>query len=183
MTSCIDAPAGVSPETYRAVFRGYATGVSVVTADAGEGPIGFTASSLASVSLDPPLVSFALSTASGCWPVIAAAESVVVNLLGADQHDIAARFATRGVDRFAGPTRWTRLPTGEPLLVDAPSHLRGVIEHRYPAGDHHLVVARITHATYGDHTPLVYHDGRYTTVHEDGSERGAGLRGSGRQHH
>jgi flavin reductase (DIM6/NTAB) family NADH-FMN oxidoreductase RutF len=158
-------PDGIGPELYRAVFRRFANGVAVVTADAGGGPVGFTATSLTSVSLDPPLVSFTVSATGASWPVIAAADTVVINILNADQEAVARHFAIRGVDRFAAPTRWSRLPSGEPILDDAPSHVLGLIEHRYPAGDHRLVVARVVdaHATR-DLAPLVYHAGRYQTV-------------------
>jgi flavin reductase (DIM6/NTAB) family NADH-FMN oxidoreductase RutF len=164
MTSCIDVATVITPELYRAVFRRYAAGVVVVTADAGHGPAGFTATSLASISLDPPLVSFALSTNASSWPTIAAADTVVVNFLDAEQHAIADRFATSGVDRFSAPTRWSRLPTGEPLLDDVAGHLRGRIRYRYPVGDHHLVVAEVTEAATRGHSPLVYHAGVYGTV-------------------
>jgi flavin reductase (DIM6/NTAB) family NADH-FMN oxidoreductase RutF len=155
----------VDAETYRSVFRRHAAGVVVITADAGHGPAGFTATSLVSVSLLPPLVSFALSTTASSWPTVNAARSVVINFLGADQHEIAGRFATSGIDRFAEPTRWSRLNTGEPVLDDAPSYLRGVVVHRFDVGDHHLVVARL--ATLGErrtHDPLVYHAGGYATT-------------------
>jgi flavin reductase (DIM6/NTAB) family NADH-FMN oxidoreductase RutF len=161
-------PDGIGPELYRAVFQRFANGVAVVTADAGGGPVGFTATSLTSVSLDPPLVSFTVSATGASWPVIAAADTVVINILNADQEAVARHFATRGVDRFADPTRWSRLPSGEPILDDAPSRLLGLIEHRYPAGDHRLVVARVVDAHAArDLAPLVYHAGRYQTVSGD----------------
>lgn len=164
MTSYVDMPAAITPDLYRSVFRRYAAGVVVITADAGFGPAGFTATSLASISLEPPLVSFALSTNASSWPTIAGADTVVVNFLAADQHAIAARFATSGIDRFAAPTRWSRLATGEPILDEAPGHLRGTVRHRYPVGDHHLVVAEVLGASTRHHTPLLYHAGTYTTV-------------------
>jgi flavin reductase (DIM6/NTAB) family NADH-FMN oxidoreductase RutF len=156
--------AGIGPDLYRAVFRRFAAGVAVVTADSGTGPVGFTATSLASISLDPPLLSFAVSNGGASWQAIAVTETVVVNVLDAGQELLARRFATRGLDRFASPTRWSRLPTGEPVLDDAPSHLVGLVEHRYPAGDHHLVVARVIAASGTPFAPLVYHAGRYQSV-------------------
>jgi flavin reductase (DIM6/NTAB) family NADH-FMN oxidoreductase RutF len=154
----------VGADAYRSVFRRYAAGVVIVTADAGFGPAGFTATSLASISLDPPLVSFALSTGASSWPTIAAASTVVVNFLSVEQHALAGRFATSGIDRFAAPTRWSRLPGGEPLLDDGVGHLHGSVRYRYPAGDHTLVVVQVERATIADHPPLVYHEGGYRTV-------------------
>lgn len=159
----------VDPDTYRSVFRRHAAGVVVITADAGNGPAGFTATSLASVSLRPPLVSFALSTGASAWPTVQAAGSLAVNFLAADQYEIAARFATSGIDRFAAPTAWSRLATGEPVLDDVPVRLRGIVEHRFEVGDHHLVVARVAAADVcqvaarsGRRSPLVYHAGQYS---------------------
>lgn len=168
MTSCVERPtlngSELLPDLFRSVFRRYAAGVVVVTADAGFGPAGFTATSLASVSLDPPLVSFALSTNASSWRTIGVAESVVVNFLDAEQHTLARTFATSGIDRFAPPTRWSRLAGGEPVLDDAAGILRGRVEHRFPVGDHHLVVARIVDGASRQHRPLVYHAGSYRTV-------------------
>ena len=149
---------------FRSVFRRHAAGVVVITADAGHGPAGFTATSLVSVRL-PPLVSFSISATASSWPTVNAADSLVINFLDAGQRDIAGRFATSGIDRFAEPTRWSRLGTGEPVLDEAPSYLRGLVEHRFAVGDHHIVVARLaTHAERREHDPLLYHDGRYATT-------------------
>jgi len=156
----------VDADVYRSVFRRHAAGVVVITADAGHGPAGFTATSLVSVSLLPPLVSFSIATTASSWPTLQASDSLVINFLDAGQHEIAGRFATSGIDRFAEPTRWSRLGSGEPVLDEAPSYLRGLVEHRFAVGDHHIVVARLaTHAERRDHEPLLYHDGRYATTH------------------
>ncbi|MBB5791076.1 flavin reductase family protein [Jiangella mangrovi] len=152
----------VDPDAFKAAFRRHAAGVVVITADAGRRPVGFTATSLASVSLDPPLLSFALATTASSWPTVAIAPTLVVNFLADDQHRLATTFATSGIDRFAAPTAWSRLVTGEPLLDDAPGHLRAEVVDRHPVGDHHIVVARVTHAWSAEpHAPLVYHAGTY----------------------
>jgi flavin reductase (DIM6/NTAB) family NADH-FMN oxidoreductase RutF len=156
----------VDADVYRSVFRRHAAGVVVITADAGHGPVGFTATSLVSVSLLPPLVSFAIATRASSWPTVSTTSSLVINFLSADQHAIAGRFATSGIDRFAEPTRWSRLSTGEPALDEAPSCLRAQVEHRFAVGDHYLVVARLaTHTERREHEPLLYHDGHYAKAH------------------
>ncbi|WP_069115175.1 flavin reductase family protein [Jiangella alba] len=158
-------PVSVDADAFRAAFRRHAAGVVVITADAGGRPAGFTATSLASVSLAPPLLSFALATTASSWPAVAIAPTLVVNFLADDQHGLATTFATSGIDRFAAPTRWSRLVTGEPVLDSAPGHLRAVVVDRHPVGDHHIVVARVTHAwSGGEHAPLVYHAGAYGRV-------------------
>lgn len=164
MTTRTDIPSTTTEADFRSTFRQFAAGVVVITADAGAGPVGFTATSLASVSLRPPLVSFALSTTASSWPTIAATGGIVINFLDATQHWIATQFATSGIDRFAAPVNWFRLGTGEPVLDGTPGHLRGEVEHRHTVGDHQLVIARVTHTAVNPHAPLVYHDGSYGTV-------------------
>ena len=152
----------VDASIFRAAFRRHPAGVVVVTADAGNGPAGLTATSLTSVSLDPPMVSFAVATGASTWPTLRSAGTFVINLLGDEHARIAQHFATPGIDRFAAPTRWTRLSTGEPALLDAVSWLRCGTEQRVAVGDHTLVVGRVVDARVdGDSAPLVYHDRRY----------------------
>jgi len=159
----------VDADVYRSVFRRHAAGVVVITADAGHGPVGFTATSLVSISLLPPLVSFAIATSASSWPAVSTASSVVINFLSADQHAIAGRFATSGIDRFAAPTRWRRLPTGEPVLDGAARWLRASVRELVPVGDHALAVLLIEQIELGAHPHgLVYHDGGFAAVHGRG---------------
>ncbi|MGF7233856.1 MAG: flavin reductase family protein [Frankia sp.] len=161
-------PGGVAPEVFRSVFRRHPAGVTVVTLDGPGGPVGFTATSLASLSLDPPLISLSIASSSSSWPAMLVASTVVVHLLARDAGQLAARFATSGVDRFAPPTRWTRLPTGEPHLPEAAAWLRCQVEHRLPTGDHQLVVARVLDARLvRTADPLLYHDGGYAGLVAD----------------
>jgi hypothetical protein len=69
----------VDADVYRSVFRRHAAGVVVITADAGHGPAGFAATSLVSISLLPPLVSFAIATSASSWPTVSTANSLVIN--------------------------------------------------------------------------------------------------------
>ena len=154
-----------SPARFRELFRTHPAGVVVVTLDAGRGPVGFTATSFTSASLHPPLVSFGVATQGSSWPHLRDAATVVVNLLGADQEPLARRFATSGVDRFAAPTRWRRLPGGEPVLEGARGWLRVAVVNLVAAGDHRLVLGRLEESYLSeDRRPLVYHDGRYCSL-------------------
>lgn len=154
----------IDPPTFQRLFRHHAGGVVVVTLDSGSGPVGFTATSLSSVSLDPPLLSFAIDRASSSWPHLRAAETIVVNFLGHDQQDLARRFATSGIDRFAQPLAWTRRPSGEPVLEHARRWLHARVRDRYPAGDHHLVVAEVLEVQIDGDDALVYHGGTFRPV-------------------
>ncbi|MFD9518076.1 flavin reductase family protein [Streptomyces sp. NPDC059979] len=159
------APSLVEPARFKQIFRAYPGGVVVVTADSGAGPVGFTATSLTSVSLEPPLVSFGIAKSSSSWPHLERAGSVVVNFLDSAQEDLARRFATSGIDRFAAPTRWHRLPQGEPVLDGVTGRLRLAVERLVPAGDAHIIVARVTEAWQAeDGRPLLFHNGAYHSL-------------------
>jgi flavin reductase (DIM6/NTAB) family NADH-FMN oxidoreductase RutF len=154
--------APVDAALFRQVFRRHAAGVAVVTTDAGRGAAGVTVTSLASLSAEPPLLSFSISVTASAWPHLRDADSAVVHLLGAEHAELAQTFATSGIDRFAEPTRWHRLPTGEPVLDGAAAWLRISIEHRHPAGSSHLVIGLIEEVRLAaTSAPLLYHDGNY----------------------
>ncbi len=157
---------GPDADAYRHALRRHPAGVVVVTATGPDGRLGgLTVTSLVSLSLDPPLVSFNVATSASAYDVIMRCRTFAVNFLAADQAGIAIRFATRGVDRFAPPTRWATLPGGEPVLLDAPAHLRCEVVDRIMAGDHTLLIGRVLESVVERrHTPLVYHEGHYSSV-------------------
>ncbi|MEV5377411.1 flavin reductase family protein [Streptomyces nondiastaticus] len=140
----------VDAATLRSVLRAHASGVAVVTAPTPAGPAGMTITSFTSLSAEPALVSFAFADSSSTWARIKDARWFGVHVLGAGQTDLAERFAARGTDRFAPPTRWTGGPHDVPLLEGCRARLvcsrRDVIR----AGDHHLVVAAVEHAEPGE---------------------------------
>lgn len=147
----------------RELFGRHAGGVAVVTAQSDGRPVGFTATSVVSVSLDPPLLSFGISRRSSSWDILTRSSLIGVHLLGDEQADLARLFATSGADRFGPATRWSS-PDGAPSLDDAPIRILGAVEHRLPAGDALIVVARVVDAEIRrPHTPLVHHAGTYGT--------------------
>ncbi len=157
----------VDADLFRAVFRRQASTVSVVTAagDAELPPVGLTATSFTSVSLQPPLVSFCLSRRSSCWPTIERAGHLAVHLLGEGQEEVSRTFATPGLDRLARHGQWHPGPYGVPLLDRALGRLVCRTVQHVPAGDHVVVIAEPLLAGVGSESrPLVYHQGRYTTV-------------------
>ncbi len=152
-------------DRFRQVFRCHPAGVVVLTLDAGRGPVGFTATSLTSLSLDPPLLSFSISKTSSSWPQLRDADIIVVNFLGANQEAVARRFATSGIDRFADPTRWHRLPDGDPVLDDVSGWLRGRVENMISVGDQRIVIGRLEDSWFSSEaSSLVYHDGCYRSL-------------------
>ena len=131
----------VSPDEFKSLFRGHPGGVAVITAHGENGPVALTASSVSSVSVDPPLLIFSASTISSATPAIAAADTLVVHLLDADDIDLARLGATSGVDRFADETAWTRLATGEPVFHGVRAWARCAIVSRMDAGSSTVIAA------------------------------------------
>jgi flavin reductase (DIM6/NTAB) family NADH-FMN oxidoreductase RutF len=163
----------VDPAVFRAALASHPAGVVVITAHDEQGPMGLTATSFVSISLDPPLVGFAVDKRSTTWARLRNARSMVVHLLGEEQDTLASTFATKGIDRFGGPTSWASLTTGEPLLTDVTTWLRCATHARVTLGDHHLVVgevvdARVDSAVDGTggctRAPLLYHQRGYRSV-------------------
>ncbi|EYT78830.1 flavin reductase [Streptomyces sp. Tu 6176] len=156
-----------SPGLLRSVFRRHAAGVAVITARGDHGPVGFTATSLTSVSAEPPLLSFGIGTGASSWPALSRTGHLGVHLLGEHQEELAATFARSGADRFAAPTSWHDGPEGVPLLDGVLARLVCRVVARVPAGDHRIVVAELV---LGDHTgpgrPLLYHQGRFNALRD-----------------
>ncbi|MFF0814574.1 flavin reductase family protein [Rhodococcus sp. NPDC003318] len=164
-TAPVDGTA-VTADGYRAAMRRYPAGVTIVTLDSGSGPVGFTATSFASLSLDPPLVSFNIAHTSSSIRALHAADSVVIHLLGEHQHPLAERFSRSADQRFADTSLWKRLESGEPVLHGTPIWLRTTVHQLIPAGDHTLVIGLVTRIhdendAEAAASPLLYHDGRY----------------------
>ncbi len=153
----------VSADDYRTALRRHPAGVVIITLMSDRGPVGFTATSFASLSLNPPLVSFNITHTSSSIAALTKAPSVAVHLVCEEQLPVARRFSASADERFAEPDSWSPLPTGEPLLSGTPTWLRAELTRLIPAGDSTLVVARVTdvHCTNGDTAPLLYHDGQY----------------------
>jgi flavin reductase (DIM6/NTAB) family NADH-FMN oxidoreductase RutF len=146
---------------FRAAFRSHPGAVAVITADAGDGPVGLTATSVCSISADPPALAFSLSAISSAAPGILRAESVVVHLLDKDQLGLAQTFCTSGIDRFADTSTWDRLPTGEPYLVAAPLWMRGRITQTMDVGGSTVAAVQLLEissplAAGHERQPLVY---------------------------
>jgi flavin reductase (DIM6/NTAB) family NADH-FMN oxidoreductase RutF len=166
----IEAPkhvfsSSLSPDELKALFRGHPGGVAVITADAGDGPVALTATSVASVSAEPPLLIFSISARSSASDVLSRAETVVVHLLDAHDIEVARLGATGGIDRFAQTHRWSRLSTGEPVYHDVRAWVRCAVINRMDAGSATVIAAhalqshieRDVHS--GEHgDALVYHN-------------------------
>ena len=153
---------GLSADEFKAAFRQHPSGIAVITADAGRGPVAMTASSVFSVSAEPPVLVFSVSEMSSAAPTILAADTLVVNMLSADNLDLALLGAQSGVDRFADTTMWDRLETGEPYYVNASGWIRGRVVDRMQIGGSTVVAVHALSSSEADDAataqPLVYHN-------------------------
>jgi flavin reductase (DIM6/NTAB) family NADH-FMN oxidoreductase RutF len=159
-------PARAAPsEAFRAAMRNLAGGVCVVTVGSGEERTGLTATSVSSLSLDPPTLVVCISRAASAFPALLAHRTFGVNVLGGHHRDVAERFAGRGglqgAARYAGAD-WIALATGAPLLADALAGLDCVVEKLDEWHTHAIVIGRVVamHAPGGE-APLVYWQGGY----------------------
>lgn len=170
MTTTTDAPVlagGITAEEYKLVFRHHAAGVALITADAGDGPVALTATSVTSISADPPLLGFSVTDESSAAATLIAADTLVIHLLTTDQLDLARLGATSGIDRFADTSRWSRLPTSEPWFPEVGVWVRGRVVNRLRVGASNLVIVHALDAAARHDTgsaaatPLVYSNRRW----------------------
>ena len=148
------------PETVRILrdaLGRFVTGVTVVTAPTPAGPIGITANSFTSVSLDPPLVLWCPARASRRFAHFDAAGHFAIHVLGADQLEIARRFAS-GAGGFDAQEQ---SPEGVPLLPDALARFDCALHAAHDGGDHTIVVGRVLRAELRAGAPLVFSGGDY----------------------
>ncbi len=151
----------LSADAYKSVFRRHAAGVAVVTLRHHGQPVGFTATSVISVSAEPPLLAFSIDSRSSSWPALRETRTLVVNFLAEDQADVSTRFARSGADRFAAGG-WRLLPGGEPVLDGVLAWVRGRVVQRTPVGTSYLVsLCAVEHGTRDEALPLVYRDRSY----------------------
>jgi flavin reductase (DIM6/NTAB) family NADH-FMN oxidoreductase RutF len=156
------------PSAFRAALGQFATGVTVITTLTPSGqPIGITASSFNSVSLDPPLVLWSLATKSASMAVFRSNSHYVVNVLAASQLDLCKRFATVKGDRFAGVSHAAG-DSGMPVLDGAIAWFECHNRSRYDEGDHVIFVGEVERCGVREGNdpaaPLVFQAGGFHTL-------------------
>ncbi|RKF12573.1 flavin reductase [Roseovarius spongiae] len=153
----------------RDAFGAFATGVTVVTTLAQDGrPVGFTANSFTSVSLDPPLLLICIGKTSSNLATFRTAESFAVNILADGQDAIAGRFAAPLDDRFKD-TAWTSGRQGAPLLPDVAAWFDCRVHEVIDAGDHVVLIGRIDAFERSTRTPMIYLQGQYLSPPRTGN--------------
>ncbi|HVS65681.1 MAG TPA: flavin reductase family protein [Thermoanaerobaculia bacterium] len=155
--------------TFRQLLGRFATGVTVITTDAGGLLHGMTASAVCSLSLEPPLLLVCVDRSTHCHPQLHAAGHFGVNVLSASQRELSDLFARsqppeRGALRGAG---YGPGPHGVPLLDGAIAKIVCRLETTYPGGDHDIFVGEVLEGAFsddGDDEPLLYFRGMYRRI-------------------
>lgn len=170
------------PKAFRQALGSFATGVTIITTRAADGtPLGLTASSFNSVSLEPPLVLWSLANNAMSFEHFRDAGHWAVHVLTADQEALSGRFARRGEDKFAG-IDIEEGAGGVPLLKDCAARFQCRTASTYQGGDHLIFIGEVLAFDQSETAPLVFHGGRYAhATRRDGpgeKPRAAELAGS-----
>jgi 3-hydroxy-9,10-secoandrosta-1,3,5(10)-triene-9,17-dione monooxygenase reductase component len=150
--------------SFRDALGRFATGVAFITAAPDGEPAGLIVNSLCSVSLEPPLVSFAPARSSLTWSRMRRAGRLGVNVLGRQHELFVVRAAPGGADRFAA-VDWEPGHTGVPLLTDALVRLECEIIAEHLTGDHWIVVGQVSDLDISPRSdPLVFFAGEFASL-------------------
>lgn len=170
MTAVPSPPSGFAPtpgtqRDYRNALSCFATGVTVITVNTPDGPLGMTANSFASVSLDPPLVLWSPAKYSERYESFATATHFAIHVLRHSQKDLALHFAKRG-DAFAHVT-YTSNAAGVPIFADCLARFECATHAVHEAGDHAIVVGLVQNVLLNEGPPLIFAQRDYGTLAPD----------------
>jgi len=161
----------VSSAGFRSAMRHLAGGVSVITVGRGKDITGMTVTSVSSLSVEPPTLIVSINRESSSWPLLTRYGAFGVNILTADQLDIAERFAgkggVKGADRFTG-AQWTIGASGVPLLFGALSAIDCEVEDIVERHSHAIVIGRVLDMRLSSRTAaLAYWQGQYVAIDQN----------------
>lgn len=155
---------------FRSALGSFATGVTIVTtAQQPDDPVGVTASSFNSVSLDPPLVLWSLAKSSKSIDAFTQSGHFAIHVLNSNQEELSNRFARSGEDKFASQV-WEAGALGSPILNEYMAKFECRTVHQYEGGDHIIFVGEVMDFEHRDHAPLVFHGGQYAETRPRGDE-------------
>ncbi|UPO78390.1 flavin reductase family protein [Arthrobacter sp. Helios] len=155
----------LQPTALRRAFGRFPSGIAALCAEIDGVPQGIVASSFTvGVSMEPPLVMFAVQNTSRTWPVLRSAQRIGVSVLGTGHDGVCRQIASRDGDRFAGLE--LHEAEGALFLDEAALWLDCSIENEVPAGDHAVVLLRVHgYSTHEDaHEPLVFHGSAFRNL-------------------
>jgi 3-hydroxy-9,10-secoandrosta-1,3,5(10)-triene-9,17-dione monooxygenase reductase component len=149
---------------FRDVLGTFTTGVTIITTRGADGvPVGITANSFNSVSLEPPMVLWSLARSARSLEAFSASSHWAVHILSISQEELSRRFARSGNDKFAGLDVLTGLG-GTPLLTGCVARLQCRSSFQYEGGDHIIFVGEVLDFEAGPTPPLVFQAGRYSVA-------------------
>jgi 3-hydroxy-9,10-secoandrosta-1,3,5(10)-triene-9,17-dione monooxygenase reductase component len=145
----------------RQAFGQFVTGITVITTTGKNNePIGVTANSFCSVSLNPPMVMWSLANAALSRAAFERSDFFCVHVLTSSQLEVSRQFACRGNDKFAGVS-WSWGAKSLPMLDDYVARFVCRTHSQYQVGDHIVFVGEVVAHDRTSHRPLVYHGGQY----------------------
>ena len=144
---------------FRQALGNFTTGVTVITTDSAEGPVAIVANSFASVSLDPPLVLWSPAKSSRRFEHFAGSRRFAIHVMAADQQDICTQIIKSKSAIGLIPHQLSHC--GMPLIDGALSTFECTLEATHDAGDHVIIVGRVTRAQHTQGEPLTFHAGQY----------------------
>ena len=156
-------PNQADPRVFRDALGQFGTGVTVVTCHTQAGPMGITANSFSSLSLDPPLVLWSPAKASGRYDAFYNAQYFAIHILAADQAEICMRFARSG--QFPEGLAWSEGEGGTPLIDGCLSRFECQKFAAHDAGDHTIIIGHVTRLCRNSGAPLLFHSGKYGRFH------------------
>ncbi len=157
-------PTAFDAKSLRTAFGAFATGVTIVTTRGPDGAdAGLTANSFSSLSIQPPMVLWSLSKTSSSIDAFRGSAHFAVHVLSAEQEALSTRFATKGVERFAG-VPVDRGPDSIPMLRDCAARFVCKTAYQHEGGDHVIFVGQVLEFAHAGRFPLVFHGGRYGMV-------------------
>ena len=147
----------LSPTSLREAFGHFPCGVIAIAAEVDGIRVGLAASTFVPVSLDPPLVSFCVQNTSETWPKLRSLPQLGISVLGESHDDAVRALAAKTGDRFAGLDTVSR-ESGAVFVEGTSVWLESAIEQLIPAGDHTIVILRVSDITvHPDVPPIVFH--------------------------
>ncbi|MGV8968920.1 MAG: flavin reductase family protein [Microbacteriaceae bacterium] len=158
----MNTPAPDDLEAFKQTFRRHAAGVAIITSlTSDESPVGFTATSLASLSAVPPLVTFNMARVSSAWPAMFIGNRVAIHTLGPRSQHLAEKFAASNATRFSGD-HWAHGPHGVPIVEGVTAWMLGRIIAIHPSHNNAVIIVHIDEGGLGESDDaLLYHERAY----------------------
>lgn len=154
----------LNDEIFKKAMGKFPSGVVIVTTITPNGEkCGFTASAFTSLSLDPPLILVCLANSADCYNNFVTGEKFAVNVIGHQQHELAFKFATKGVDKFDGD-EFEDGDSGLPIISNCILSLECNMKNTFEGGDHEILVGEVQHAKLNEGTPSIWYEGSFRDI-------------------